>query len=111
MKKLDRSVQIGAYVPEEDDEMIICRCEEITKGEIRRAVHDGMYTLTEVRRFLRSGMGLCQGQTCGRLVRGIIAKELGVSPAEVDHATPRAPMRPVEMAVLGNEEQGGGAEK
>ena len=78
MKKLDRNVSIGAYVPEEDDDMIICRCEEITKGEIRRAVHDGMYTLTEIRRFLRSGMGLCQGQTCGRLVRGIIAKELGV---------------------------------
>ncbi len=108
MKKLDRSAQIGAFVPETDDEMIICRCEEITKGEIRRAVHDGMYTLTEIRRFLRSGMGLCQGQTCGRLVRGIIAKELGVSPAEVDHATPRAPMRPVEMVVLGNERLNGG---
>lgn len=103
MKKLDRNVSIGAYVPEEDDDMIICRCEEITKGEIRRAVHDGMYTLTEVRRFLRSGMGLCQGQTCGRLVRGIIAKELGVPVSQVDHATPRAPMRPVEMEVLGNE--------
>ena len=108
MKKIDRSVQIGAFVSEEDDEMIICRCEEITKGEIRRAVHDGMYTLTEIRRFLRSGMGLCQGQTCGRLVRGIIAKELGVSPAEVDHATPRAPMRPVELVVLGNERLNGG---
>lgn len=108
MKKLDRSAQIGAFVSEIDDEMIICRCEEITKGEIRRAVHDGMYTLTEIRRFLRSGMGLCQGQTCGRLVRGIIAEELGVSPAEVDHATPRAPMRPVEMVVLGNERPNGG---
>ncbi len=108
MKKLDRSAQISAFVSETDDEMIICRCEEITKGEIRRAVHDGMYTLTEIRRFLRSGMGLCQGQTCGRLVRGIIAKELGVSPAEVDHATPRAPMRPVEMVVLGNERLNGG---
>lgn len=111
MKKLDRSAQISAFVSETDDEMIICRCEEITKGEIRRAVHDGMYTLTEIRRFLRSGMGLCQGQTCGRLVRGIIAKELGVSPAEVDHATPRAPMRPVEMVVLGNERLNGGEKK
>lgn len=105
MKKLDRTVELAPYTPAEDDGMIICRCEEITKGEIRRAVHDGMYTLTEVRRFLRSGMGLCQGQTCGRLVRGIIAKELGVPPSEVDHATPRAPMRPIEMEVLGKEEE------
>lgn len=111
MKKVDRSIRLGEYIPAEDDNMIICRCEEITKGEIRRAVHDGMYTLTEVRRFLRPGMGLCQGQTCGRLVRGIIAKELGVSPAEVDHATPRAPMRPVEMAVLGHEVTDGGEQK
>jgi NAD(P)H-nitrite reductase large subunit len=44
-------------------DMIICRCEEITKGEIRRAIYDGMYTLTEIRRYLRTGMGLCQGQT------------------------------------------------
>ena len=47
----DRSRDIGPFVPAEDDDMIICRCEEITKGEIRKAVHEGMYTLNEVRRF------------------------------------------------------------
>ncbi|HBN80615.1 MAG TPA: hypothetical protein DD433_04460, partial [Ruminococcaceae bacterium] len=62
---LDRNREIGAFVPQQDDDLIICRCEEITKGEIRRAVHEGMWTLTEVKRFLRAGMGLCQGQTCG----------------------------------------------
>ena len=71
---LDRNREIGAFVPQQDDDLIICRCEEITKGEIRRAVHEGMWTLTEVKRFLRAGMGLCQGQTCGRLVKGIVAK-------------------------------------
>ena len=35
----DRTVQLGEYVPEPDDDRIICRCEEVTKGEIRRAVH------------------------------------------------------------------------
>ena len=80
---LDRSSDIGPFVAQSDDDMIICRCEEITKGEIRKAVHDGMRTLTEVRRYLRSGMGLCQGQTCGRLVRGIVAKELRGAVAKV----------------------------
>ena len=37
----DRSRDIGPFVPAPDDDMIICRCEEVTKGEIRRAVHDG----------------------------------------------------------------------
>ena len=48
----DRSRDIGPFVPGPDDDMIICRCEEVTKGEIRKAVHDGMFTLTEIRRYL-----------------------------------------------------------
>lgn len=102
-KIIDRSRDIGEFVPQADDDMIICRCEEVTKGEIRRAVHEGLYTITEVRRFLRCGMGLCQGQTCAKLVKGIIARELGVSPAELDPATSRAPMRPLEMEVFARE--------
>lgn len=61
----DRSVDIGPFVPQEDDDILICRCEEISKGEIRQAVHDGIRTMEEMRRYLRNGMGLCQGQTCG----------------------------------------------
>ena len=104
MRKInDRSRDIGEYKPGIDDDMIICRCEEITKGEIRRAVHDGMFTITEIRRYLRTSMGLCQGQTCGKLVKGIVARELGVSPLALEPAMSRAPMRPIEMKVLGNE--------
>lgn len=101
----DRSRDIGEFIPAEDDDMLICRCEEITKGEIRRAVHDGMFTLTEIRRYLRTGMGLCQGQTCSRLVKGIVAKELGISPVELEPATARVPMRPIEMNILAAEEK------
>ncbi|WP_411680152.1 (2Fe-2S)-binding protein [Clostridium thailandense] len=103
----DRSRDIGEFVVQSDDNMIICRCEEITKGEIRKAVHDGMFTITEIRRYLRTGMGLCQGQTCGKLVKGIVARELGVSLLELESAMSRAPMRPIEMKVFGNEEIGG----
>ena len=70
----DRSRDIGEFVPAPDDDMLICRCEEITKGEIRRAVYEGMYEITEIRRWLRVGMGLCQGQTCTKLVQRIVAK-------------------------------------
>lgn len=105
-KRLDRSALVVEYVPAEDDNVIICRCEEITKGEIRRAVSDGMYTMAEIRRYLRCTMGLCQGQTCGRLVRAIVAKELGVSPAELEPETSRAPMRPTELHIFANESEG-----
>ncbi len=100
---VDRSRDIGPFVPGPDDDMIICRCEEITKGEIRKAIYEGMWTMTELRRYLRTGMGLCQGQTCAKLVKGILARELNVSPATIEPATSRAPMRPVEMRIFANE--------
>ena len=99
----DRIDALGEFTPQPDDDRIICRCEEVTKGEIRKAVHDGMYTITEIRRYLRCGMGLCQGQTCAKLVKGIVARELGVSPAVLEPATSRAPMRPLEMKIFAKE--------
>lgn len=92
--------EIGPFVEGADDNLLVCRCEEVTKGQIRKAVHEGIFTLEEMRRYLRSGMGLCQGQTCRKLVKGIIASELKVSPAEVVPASSRAPMRPIEMCIL-----------
>lgn len=105
----DRSRDIGPFVPAADDDMIICRCEEITKGEIRKAVHEGMWTITEVRRYLRTGMGLCQGQTCSKLVKAIVARELGVPQSELEPATSRVPMRPIEMRIFANEAKEGEA--
>ena len=92
--------EIGPFVKGEDDDLLVCRCEEVTKGQIRKAVHEGIFTMEEMRRYLRSGMGLCQGQTCGKLVKGIIASELKVSPAEIVPASSRAPMGPIEMCIL-----------
>ena len=103
----DRSREIGPFVSGVDDDMLICRCEEITKGEIRKAVHEGMWTMTEIRRYLRTGMGLCQGQTCAKLLKGIVARELGISPAELEPAASRVPMRPIEMRIFANETEGG----
>ncbi len=97
MAKLVRTKRAEPFVEKPGDDMIICRCEEITRGEIRRAVHDGMSTMNEVKRYLRSGMGLCQGQTCQRLVQGIIAGELGMNPSDVGMIQGRAPVRPVEI--------------
>ena len=60
----------------------------------------GIVTMEEMRRYLRNGMGLCQGQTCGKLVKGIMARELRVRPTDIEPAVSRAPMRPIEMKVL-----------
>jgi NAD(P)H-nitrite reductase large subunit len=61
----DRTRDLGPFEPKPGDDMIVCRCEEVTQGEIRKAVHEGLFTIAEIRRYLRCGMGLCQG-SCRR---------------------------------------------
>ncbi len=86
----------------DDDDLVICRCEEITKGEIKNCIRNGMQTLNGIKRVTRAGMGLCQGQTCQRLVAQILVQERGLSPAEIDPTTARGPVRPLRLEVLAN---------
>ncbi|WP_459841500.1 FAD-dependent oxidoreductase [Fusibacter bizertensis] len=56
---------------------IICRCEEISKGEILDALHTPIKvdTVDGVKRRVRAGMGRCQGGFCMPLVMEIIHSE------------------------------------
>ena len=65
---------------------IICRCENITEGDIRHALHQTLpaVSVEGVKRRTIAGMGRCQGGFCGPRVVEIIADELGISPLEVD---------------------------
>ena len=85
---------------EQDDNLIICRCEEITKGEIKEAIRSGISTLNGIKRITRAGMGLCQGQTCERLVSQILSEELGIKREQVEPTTARAPVRPVPISIF-----------
>ena len=86
----------------DDDDLVICRCEEITRAEIKDAIRNGMRTLNGIKRITRAGMGLCQGQTCQRLVAQILSEELGLSAAEIDPTTARGPVRPLRLEVFAN---------
>ena len=59
---------------------IICRCEEITEGEIVDAIKRsfGNVSLDGIKRRCRPGMGRCQGGFCGPRVQEIIARELNI---------------------------------
>jgi NAD(P)H-nitrite reductase large subunit len=80
--------------------MFVCRCEEVTVGEVRQAISDGAIDVVGVKRRTRAGMGLCQGRTCERLVQQILAQELGKSPAEVGSSSVRPPVRPITFGAL-----------
>lgn len=103
MAKIIRTKAPEPFVEKPGDDMIICRCEEITRGEIRRAVHDGLRTTNEIKRWLRCGMGLCQGQTCQRNVQNVVRAELGLNIADMGQITGRSPVRPVVMEVFAND--------
>ena len=79
---------------------IICRCEEVTEKEIREAIANGCRTITEVKRWTRAGMGICQGLTCSRLVERILCEVQGISPAELEKCCVRQPLRPVSLDSL-----------
>lgn len=64
---------------------IICRCEQVTEGEIIDAIRRplGAKSLDGVKRRTRAGMGRCQAGFCSPRVLEILARELGVSQAEI----------------------------
>lgn len=84
----------------ENADMIICRCEEVTLGEILQAISEGAKTVNEIKRRTRAGMGLCQGRSCGRLVRKLIAEHAKQKFHHVKPATSRPPVRPLSLTTL-----------
>jgi glycerol-3-phosphate dehydrogenase len=64
---------------------VICRCEQITEGEVVDAIHAVIpaTNMDAVKRRTRVGMGRCQGGFCGFKVAEILARELGVPITEI----------------------------
>jgi hypothetical protein len=85
-------------VPQNDT--IVCRCEEVTAGEIRQSVIDGSVGPNQTKSFCRSGMGPCQGRMCGLTVSHLISDELGVSESEVGYYNIRMPIKPLSLNEL-----------
>ena len=64
---------------------IICRCEQVTEGEILDAIRRplGAKSLDGVKRRTRAGMGRCQAGFCSPRTMEILARELGISQLEI----------------------------
>ncbi len=85
------------------DDTLICRCEEITLGEVKAAVAAGARTLGEVKMITRTGMGNCQGRTCERAVAGALLQQLAGQPAtptSVGTFTTRPPLHPLPLGAF-----------
>ncbi len=79
---------------------IICRCEEISAGEIRKAVREGAQGPNQMKAFLRCGMGPCQGRMCADKTVELITESNGAAINEVLPMRVRMPISPVTLGEM-----------
>ena len=93
-------------IREDEDKIYVCRCEEVTVGDIRRAIEAGADSIRDIKLRTHAGMGVCQGMTCRKNIERML-RERKIDP-DVCHTSQRFPVRMVqlgELAHLTEEEQ------
>ncbi len=82
------------------DDVIVCRCEEKTAGNLRAAIALGCLGPNQVKSFTRCGMGPCQGRLCALTLTTLVADTRGISPGEAGYLRIRPPLKPVTLGEL-----------
>jgi hypothetical protein len=85
---------------------LICRCEEVSFGQIEEALGEDMELIGAVKRRTRVGMGRCQGRYCAPVLDALLAERFGRSRDEFTGFAPRVPVKPVaieDLARLGQD--------
>ncbi|AGU52830.1 putative oxidoreductase, pyridine nucleotide-disulfide subunit [Variovorax paradoxus B4] len=81
------------------DDAIVCRCEAVTAGELRRCVNEmDSREVNRAKAFSRVGMGRCQGRFCGHASAEIVAQASGVPIELVGRLRSQAPVKPLAMS-------------
>jgi NAD(P)H-nitrite reductase large subunit len=83
-----------------DADTVICRCEDVTAGQIVERLFDGGLEPGPVIAETRAGMGSCQGRNCLSLIAATIACHFGQPIEGVPAITPRPPVVPVWVGAL-----------
>jgi D-hydroxyproline dehydrogenase subunit alpha len=84
------------------DETMICRCEEITMGTIKKNIQRGFDTVNSLKKATRCGMGRCQGRICGPVIFDIITALTQKSPESIGCSLSRAPVKNVNIKAFLN---------
>ena len=83
----------------EDGEVIICRCERVTKREIVELIRAGVRDMNQIKARLRAGMGACGGKTCTELIMRLFRQE-GVPAEEITPPKERPFVSEVPLSVI-----------
>lgn len=82
-----------------EDDVIICRCERVTAGQIRALIKKGCHDMNEIKAVTRAGMGACGGKTCSPIILRIFAEE-GISLEKVVENVKRPLIMEVPLSVF-----------
>ncbi|WP_028745879.1 FAD/NAD(P)-binding oxidoreductase [Rhizobium mesoamericanum] len=85
------------------DHTMVCRCEGISAGDIRRNVDYAGGEANRVKSMVRVGMGRCQGRFCQLAGAELIAEHAGTSVCDVGRLREQAPARPLPIGSWINE--------
>ena len=89
------------WIAPPDPDTMVCRCEEVRAGEIRRLVTgQNCPGPNQMKSFVRCGMGPCQGRLCGLTTVELIAECRGVPVSQVGYYRVRPPVKPVTVGDL-----------
>lgn len=80
------------------EDTIICRCEDVTFGDVMQAIHQGARDLNTIKGWTRAGMGRCQGRNCGSTIAYLLYKYLNSGQIEFPVFNTRFPVKPVPFA-------------
>ena len=83
------------------DDVMLCRCENVTVGDVRRAMDQalGPQEVNRVKAMTRCGMGRCQGRVCGPALQEIVASHAGIAPQAAGRLRAQAPIKPLALSV------------
>ncbi len=81
-----------------DENTIVCRCEQVTLGDVLDGIDKGYRNINEIKR-TRAGMGMCQGRTCENIVMQIMLQR-GIPVEEIGYLNLRPPLSPIPIALF-----------
>lgn len=90
---------LARYVERMSEDTVICRCERVTAGEIRKLIRDGVRDINEIKAVTRAGMGSCGAKTCTPLIHRLFREE-GVPESEIVDQPKRPLFIEVPLGVL-----------
>ncbi|MGH6953668.1 MAG: FAD-dependent oxidoreductase [Alphaproteobacteria bacterium] len=81
-------------------ETIVCRCEEVTAGELSARQGDGYTSALALKGTTRLGMGRCQGRNCLATLAALVGRASGQAPEDVPMPRARPPARLITIGDL-----------